>query len=209
MEGWTDGWRWWVYRDGGTDGGQAGWIDEWADSWEFRWRRGWMDVSGCKYANMHWEMWKNDYSDTCIVLQSHCEGKIHVSSKRGGGCCTCCIMLPRLVALCQTVRTAAIMTDLWNRTTLKHSSCELTRYSISLLAVSRSRYLEALKNDPTGFFENPSSTGVQHVSHANKNPERLRTTNKVFLDVYVGSEKKTYAGDAWTWKLSHFNKWGV
>lgn len=154
MEGWTDGWRWWVYRDGGTDGGQAGWIDEWADSWEFRWRRGWMDVSGCKYANMHWEMWKNDYSDTCIVLQSHCEGKIHVSSKRGGGCCTCCIMLPRLVALCQTMRTAAIMTDLWNRTTLKHSSCELTRYSISLLAVSRSRYLEALKNDPTGFFEN-------------------------------------------------------
>lgn len=55
---------------------------------------------------------KNDYSDKCIVLQSHCEGKIHVSSKRGGGCCTCCIMLPRLVALCQTVQTAAIMTDL-------------------------------------------------------------------------------------------------
>lgn len=51
---------------------------------------------------------KNDYqtlnSDKCIVL--------HVSLKRGGGCCTCCIMLPRLVALCQTVRSAAIMTDL-------------------------------------------------------------------------------------------------
>lgn len=69
--------------------------------------------------------------------------------------------------------------------------------------------LGSIEKRPHGLFRKPSSTGVQHVSHANKNPERLRTTNKVFLDVYVGSEKKTYAGDAWTWKLSHFNKWGV
>lgn len=66
--------------------------------------------------------------------------------------------------------------------------------------------LGSIEKRPHRLFRKPSSTGVQHVSHANKNPERLRTTNKVFLDVYVGSEKKTYAGDAWTWKLSHFNK---
>lgn len=50
--------------------------------------------------------------------------------------------------------------------------------------------LGSIEKRPHRLFRKPSSTGVQHVSHANKNPERLRTTNKVFLDVYVGSEKK-------------------
>lgn len=63
--------------------------------------------------------------------------------------------------------------------------------------------LGSIEKQPHRLFRKPSSTAVQHVSHANKNPERLRTTNKVFLDVYVGSEKlraSNNAGDAWTWK---------